>query len=893
MNLLIIVAISIVILFAYCYPCIFSTEFFSNGSIDRTGKIDYLLSDTQYHNISDNVRDSIDDIPNIPTDQDMKDARDSHTPVTTTNEDIVIPRNYNPISDKNKNCKKISACSFYASSDYQNCTSCVDHHNGAIKGGNFNPSATLANNVPNLKTTSDCPCKVNNFAECKNVQKIIQCEKITNPYSTVDAEDCGFVFFAQGAKHDYDTGVALSHSKDINYIKAPDSCSSLNKQAEYENGIVMPNPRFMDVEGNNLSEKIKNWIAQHKELIYDEYTDHCSPALNNNGNKITRDCASLKFMTAGTQRGKDYPGVIGYDNLLKRIKVQSIDEYDSYLRKLKEGLNEGGESLIRSQEALLGIIACKNADNIALNEDNADFMWKCYKEAYPDKLCNNNPSHEIYPTDMKKTLKLYSGVLFKDYKQEMDNMVKTTLQGYSNPDSTATQAVKTAYEKCTGKTYNLDYLDIGKLGAYQPGFDVMVFKVLGKNKQNHGIEHHTFNEYDITNHVVLPSLNIDGEHIREILGTAMDADHMIRPSQKTDIRCHIQGVFHFSKPGNYYFRILSDDGVAFRVDNGKDIINVIPETAFRSQGSTPYYGVIKNVNRNKVMPFNIIWGQGHSEASLKVSYHYAGKNTYSRTTLQSHEKNTNNFWKLINDEQTNTQQRLYPALRALRAPYFNNVYKFDICVGSYQGTMNIGNIQLYDKHNNKIQPTINKSSIAKTYYETDQKRSRFPKNQCENQSYRGGLFNGIGQSNNHYGGLCKNKTNGSMLNTPSSTTFQSVSSNATTTIENLPTQLFNSNHIYQINGLHNLEFKLSKPINISKVVLSTKKSSSEEEIHLNRKNYIRLTSAYNPTYTHNDNTNNLRFFLPLIYPNKSSTNDITYQFKMYAINNNHYHSFMM
>jgi hypothetical protein len=895
--LILILTISILILLVYCVNCFFS-ENFENEFQDRAGKIDYLLSDTKYHNISNRVRQSIDEISGIPTNQDMKKALKSMNPITTGADDIYIPKDNNPVADANKNCKRITSCGFYSSSDYQNCTSCVDNHNGSINNAFFNaniPFSANTNDNSQINEINDCPCKVNNFAECKNVQKIIQCEKIRNPYSTVDSEDCGFVFFAQGAKHNYDTGVALSKTSNINFIKAPDTCTSLNKQDNYQNGVIMPNPRYMNVEGNNLSEKIKNWIAQHEELIYDEYTDHCSPALNNNGNDITRDCATIKFMTAGTERGKDYPPTIGYKQHLQRIDVKSVDDYDIYLRELKEGLDSTGEALIKSQEALLGIIACKNADDIAINANNADFMWKCYKQAYPEKMCNTNPSHDIYPTNLEKTLKLYSGVPLKTYKTQMDNLVSTVLQGYSNPDSTTTEIVRDAYKKCTGKTYNLDYLNVGQKGAYQPGFDVMVFKITDKNKEKHGSNSPVFDTYHVTNHVVLPNLNIDTAHAREILGTAMDSEGRIGSKQYTDIRCHVQGVLHFSKPGNYYFRVLTDDGAVFRVDNGTDIVSVIPEEAFRPQLSTPYYGVLKNIKSNKVMPYNIIWGQEYGSISLKVSYHYAGNKTYSRSQLQAFEKNTNDFWKLINDDGYPT--RRYPPLRALRAPYFNNVYKIDIGIGSYYGQLAIGNLKFFGEKNKKLIPSINPSSITQTYYSIDGSRTRFPKSRCENYAHKGGLFNGLGRSENIHGGLCKN--NGSILSTRTpQNTIRTVDGTTYTTFENLPNNLFNTSNIYNITGRHSISFELNKPLSIHKASLSGKpttahdKSEINYKYSMNGKNYIQLISAYNVNETKNTSSKNLRFFLPLMYANQSS-NNISYHFKMYPVKNNRYFSYMM
>lgn len=908
--LLIIVAISLLILLFYCGTCFMrKTEGFQQPFIDYT--VNYLLSDSSHRDVNhpenpDRLKATLDNITGPPTLDGINKANQDNSPANASVTQIDNPITYNAVSDKEKTCRLISACGFYAISDYQGCTSCMDSFDATITNAFYEPEARFLDKTPGLKKTGDCPCTVRNLDECKNVQRIVQCEKIKSPYSTIETEDCGFVFFSQGAKNDYDTGVALSKTNDINFIRAPtDTCNSLNKQDEYINAVVMPNPRYMvGIEGRNLSEKIKNWIAKNEDLIYDEYTNHCSPELNNNGNNITRDCALQKFTGAGgIQRGKDYPTDLDYDSLLKRINVKTVEEYDIYIRALKEGLNSTGDQLIRAQEALLGIVPCKSADNVVLSEKNSDYLWKCFRKAYPSKLCKSTPDHEIYPHDEQKTLNLYKGMSLKQYKDQMTAMVNNVLQGFSNRESTATKIVRNDYEKCIGKSYSLNYLDVGSKGKFQSGFDVIVIHQDGRYSKKPQDQYYAHN---IINHVVLPSINFDSDNIVQTLGTSFVTSNVrknqIRNSNaKSDIRCLAQGQLHFSRKGNYYFRIIADDAVQFKVDTGREIKNILRPSSFHSK-FTPhiYYGFLQNVPKDKLMPFNLKWYQTNGVSNLKFMYRYVGDRIISRDQIIQLEKTkeVDSFWKVANEEHTS---KVYPALRVLRSTFVENVRKINLIVGSPNGIFNVGNIRMYDEDNNVIPVSINQSKTQLFYYHPKYNglRVRFNKNECENTSNSGGLFNGNGKYHPETG-LCINK----MVNTqnpdkllfvPTPSSVANIDSpNNPSLPSELGTRLFNETDNYELKGFHRISFALEKPIKAHKLTANTSLPNNNTNVKVQMvegKNYISLISGYTG-YDVSDKSrhlNTLEFFTPFIYHgiDRSLQNKMSYKFSMYPIEGNY------
>lgn len=901
--LLIIVAISLLILLFYCGTCFMrKTEGFQQPFIDYT--VNYLLSDSSHRDVNhpenpDRLKATLDNITGPPTLDGINKANQDNSPVNASVTQIDNPITYNAASDKEKTCRLISACGFYAISDYQGCTSCMDSFDATITNAFYEPEARFLDKTPGLKKTGDCPCTVRNLDECKNVQRIVQCEKIKSPYSTIETEDCGFVFFSQGAKNDYDTGVALSKTNDINFIRAPtDTCNSLNKQDEYINAVVMPNPRYMvGIEGRNLSEKIKNWIAKNEDLIYDEYTNLCSPELNNNGNNITRDCALQKFTGAGgIQRGKDYPSDLDYDSLLKRINVKTVEEYDIYIRALKEGLNSTGDQLIRAQEALLGIVPCKSADNIVLSEKNSDYLWKCFRKAYPSKLCKSTPDHEIYPHDEQKTLNLYKGMSLKQYKDQMTAMVNNVLQGFSNRESTATKIVRKDYEKCIGKSYSLNYLDVGSKGKFQSGFDVIVFNQEGMKEEDLNKQAHA---PDILNHVVLPSINFDSDNIIQTLGTS----HVFGPfktrNPKYDIRCLAQGQLHFSRKGNYYFRIIADDAVQFKVDTGREIKNVLRKFSFKKKiYPFIYYGFLQNVPKDKIMPFNLTWYQTNGVSSLKFMYRYLGDKKISQRQISiiEHSKQVDSFWKIANEEQ---DTKIYPALRVLRSTFIENVRKINMVIGSPNGIFNIGNIRLYDENNNILPVNIKQSDTRITHYGGPQYnglRIRFNREECQNTSNNGGLFNGNGV-HDMVRGLCLNKNSqapNKLLFVPTPPSISNVDNPSNSSlISEIGTRLFNETDNYELKGLHTISFYLEKPLKIHKLTATTSlpENNVNSKIQMSRgKNYIHIISAYtdDDVYDENRHVNTLEFFTPFIYPgvDRQSLKNISYKFSMYPIENN-------
>lgn len=787
--------------------------------------------------------------------------------------DIPVPCLSNPISRQQMNCQNnVYSCDELGEESTMECALCYDDNllkplNGYLKTDK------------RLPKFNDCPCFFTNKSDCKNYKLIRECKKIKNPYDlAVSMYDCGFVFTdlaGNGKKRDTDRGI---HLDDKIPVSVSTSCAEANNSVNPKHIIMPKMSQIADDLNTTIVDKrtlIANWIKT-KFNGKSDYTNDCQPELNNNGQLVSLDCMKQIFRAVGgTKRGRLNPTVNNYTSIRDKTGHKTVDGFENYMKELQlissKTKNTRGnyttEQLINAKLDLIGVLECDLADNIELTQENSDYISSCYKKEFNKTICQREPN-PVYPTNPDDTLRLYqnpstklpnfNGKNLGDFKRFIKNIESRLANARENPNLYYENDTKEAYNYCFNTNYDISNLTGGTFGKMQQGFDVMTFKMEKRIFGEGFIPGYTdINTKDyivnkLINYVTLPTINIMPFNMtKQLRNTVYQDGTPVVDDGKSFIRTHIQGALHFTKPGNYYFRVYHNGGVTFIVDTGIETKNILdlPHMLYDSKNGIHAYGVLNNVGKNSVFPFNITNETGSYKLEMRLEYFYSE----TPITRQSYNQLS---WKLLNGEEIRDE---LPELRAVRIENLTDVTEISFISndngyrGPYWGRplppIIINNTKkMKEIIQIKDEQTRNNEKIK--YLDTYRLKNTPP--QLEITKFEKGLYTSIGYTLAKYKAKHIVYYGNPNINKPRTNVYSnSIWYIGNKYLENVAKDLLSITHKYKNEPIQNVNFhlkniakttiKLKNPLDIDSVTVLNPKGRDEKEFRNNGDYYVLTT----------------------------------------------------